>query len=105
MKLEGIQAMEEMFDLNKRTGIDLPHENTSTTPSRELTARLYPKDPEWNDIYTVHASFGQGQDVLTPIALLRAHSAIGMDGKMYVPHLMKEFREVSAVGEPSSPDY
>ena len=106
MKLEGIQAMVDEFDLDKRSGIDLPHEVISTTPSRELKARLYPSDPEWNDIDTVHSSFGQGQDVLTPIALLRAHSAIAMRGKMYVPHLLKEVRAISAVGnDPSRADY
>src|SRR5437762_1631486 len=106
MKLEGIQEMTDEFDLNKRTGIDLPHELISTTPSRELKARLYPKDTEWKDIDTVYSSFGQGEDVLTPLALLRAHSAIGMKGKMYVPHLMKEIRPVDAVGnDPSSPDH
>jgi penicillin-binding protein 2 len=98
MKLEGIQAMVDMFDLDKRTGIDLPHEVISTTPSRELKAKLYPKDPEWKDIDTVYSSFGQGEDVLTPIALLRAHSAIGMKGKMFVPHLLKEVRPIAAVG-------
>src|SRR5437660_8770828 len=34
MKLEGIRAMVDEFDLDKRTGIDLPHESVSTTPSR-----------------------------------------------------------------------
>jgi len=106
MKLEGIQAMVDEFDLDKRTGIDLPHEIISTTPSRELKARLYPTDAEWKDIDTVYSSFGQGEDVLTPIALLRAHSAIGMKGKMYVPHLLKEVHEIGAVGnDPSRPDY
>src|SRR6266852_4546060 len=100
MKLEGIQAMVDEFDLNKRTGVDLPHEVISTTPSRENKARIYPTDPEWKDIDTVYSSFGQGQDVLTPIALLRAHSAIGMKGKMYVPHLLKEVRAIAAVGNP-----
>jgi len=98
MKLEGIQQMVREFELDKRTGIDLPHEIISITPSRELKAKLYPTDPEWKDIDTVHASFGQGQDVLTPIALLRAHAAIGMKGKMYVPHLLKEVRAIGAVG-------
>jgi penicillin-binding protein 2 len=98
MKLEGIQAMVDMFDLDKKTGIDLPHELISTTPSRELKARQYPKDPEWKDIDTVYSSFGQGQDVLTPIALLRAHSAIGMKGHMFVPHLLKEVHAIGAVG-------
>ena len=106
MKLEGIQAMVDEFDLNRRSGIDLPHEVVSITPSRELKARLYPSDPEWKDIDTVNSSFGQGQDVLTPIALLRAHSAIAMRGKMYVPHVFKEARPVSAVGnDSSSEDY
>jgi len=36
MKLEGIQAMVDEFDLNKRTGIDLPHEVISTTPSARV---------------------------------------------------------------------
>src|SRR6266850_5115788 len=101
MKLEGIQAMVDMFDLDKRTGIDLPHEIVSTTPSRELKAKLYPTDPEWKDIDTVYSSFGQGEDVLTPIALLRAHSAIGVRGKMYVPHLLKEVRPIAAIGNDS----
>lgn len=106
MKLEGIQAMVDEFDLDKRTGIDLPHEVISTTPSRENKARIYPSDPEWKDIDTVYSSFGQGEDVLTPMALLRAHSAIGMRGKMYVPHLLKEVHAIAAVGnDPSQPDY
>jgi penicillin-binding protein 2 len=105
MKLEGIQQMVEMFELNKKTGIDLPHEVISTTPSRENKARFIPSDPEWRDIDTVYSSFGQGEDVLTPIALLRAHSAIGMGGKMYVPHLLKELRATEAVGDPGDSDY
>ncbi|MDX6403675.1 MAG: penicillin-binding protein 2 [Blastocatellia bacterium] len=106
MKLEGIQAMADEFDLNKRSGIDLPHEVLSTTPSRENKARIYPADAEWKDIDTVYSSFGQGEDVLTPIVLLRAHAAIGMKGKMYVPHLLKEVRSIAAVGnDPSRPEY
>jgi len=106
MKLEGIQAMVDEFDLNRRSGIDLPHEIVSTTPSREMKAKFYPNDSEWRDIDTVYSSFGQGMDVLTPIALLRAHSAIGMHGQMFVPHLLKEIRAVAAVGaDPSRADY
>ena len=92
MKLEGMQQMVREFELDKRTGIDLPHEIVSITPSRELKAKLHPKTPEWTDIDTIHASFGQGQDVITPIALIRAHASIGMKGKMFVPHLLKEIR-------------
>lgn len=105
MKLEGIQEMVNEFELNKRTGIDLPHELVSLTPSREQKARFYPSDPEWKEIDTVYSSFGQGQDVLTPIALIRAHSAIATHGKLYVPHLMKELRLTKAVGDPNGLEY
>ena len=105
MKLEGIQEMVRMFELDKRTGIDLPHEVISTTPSRELKAKIEPRDPEWKDIDTVYSSFGQGQDVLTPISLLRAHASIGMRGRMVVPHLMKEVRPIAAVGDANNTDY
>jgi len=44
MKLEGIQAMVDMFDLNNAQESILPQEVISTTPSRELKARLYPRE-------------------------------------------------------------
>ncbi|HEV2765973.1 MAG TPA: penicillin-binding transpeptidase domain-containing protein, partial [Pyrinomonadaceae bacterium] len=98
MKLEGIMQMVEDFDLNKRTGVDLPKELVSWTPSREFKKRFNPRDPEWRDIDTVYASFGQVYDFVTPLAMLRSINAIGTGGKMYVPHLLKEARPVSAVG-------
>src|SRR5258705_13359900 len=102
MGLDGIEAMVDEFDLNKRTGIDLPNEVVSWTPSREFKKRWQPRDPEWRDIDTVYASFGQVYDIITPISLLRTISAVGLDGRMYVPHLLKE---VPAVGTAGTPDY
>jgi penicillin-binding protein 2 len=40
MELEGIMQMVDEFDLNKKTGVDLPHELVSWTPSREFKARF-----------------------------------------------------------------
>ena len=102
MKLEGIQAMVDEFDINNRTGIDLPNEVLSLTPSRELKKRIQPESPEWKDIDTVYASFGQVYDVITPIVLLRTVAAVANGGNLYVPHLLKELK---AVGEPGAPDY
>ncbi|HYY59437.1 MAG TPA: penicillin-binding protein 2 [Pyrinomonadaceae bacterium] len=98
MGIRGIMDMVEEFDLNKRTGVDLPHELVSWTPSPEFKARFNPRDPEWKDIDTVYASFGQVYDIVTPIALLRAVAGIGVGGQLYVPHLLKEAREVSEIG-------
>jgi penicillin-binding protein 2 len=94
--------MVDEFDLNKRTGIDLPNEVVSWTPSREFKRRMQPRDPEWRDIDTVYSSFGQVYDIITPISLLRTVAAISQGGRMYIPHLLKEVRPI---GTPNTPDY
>ena len=105
MKLEGIMAMVDEFEMNKRTGVDLPGELVSWTPSREFKARFNPRDPEWRDIDTVYSSFGQVYDFVTPLALLRTIASVSVGGRLFVPHLMKEVLAISAVGEPDKPDY
>ena len=70
MGLAGIMEMVKEFKFNERTGIDLPHELVSWTPSPEFKARFNPSAPEWTDIDTVYASFGQVYDFVTPISLL-----------------------------------
>ena len=90
MGIDGIVSMVDEFDLNKRTGIDLPNEVVSWTPSREFKRRMQPRDPEWRDIDTVYASFGQVYDVITSISLIRAIAAVSQSGRMYIPHLLKE---------------
>ena len=102
MGIDGIVAMVDEFDLNKRTGIDLPNEVVSWTPSKEFKRRMQPRDPEWRDIDTVYSSFGQVYDIITPISLLRTVSAVSMHGKMYIPHLLKEVRPIGTKG---TPDY
>jgi penicillin-binding protein 2 len=102
MGIDGIVAMVDEFDLNKRTGIDLPNEVASWTPSREFKQRMQPRDPDWREIDTVYSSFGQVYDIITPIALLRTVAGVGMGGKLYVPHLVKE---INPVGKPGEPGY
>lgn len=102
MGIDGIVQMVDEFDLNKRTGIDLPNEVISYTPSREFKRRQWPRDPEWRDIDTVYASFGQVYDIITPISLVRSIAAVSESGKMYIPHLLKE---VKPIGTPGSADY
>jgi penicillin-binding protein 2 len=102
MGIDGIVRMVDEFDLNKRTGIDLPNEVVSWTPSREFKRRMQPRDPEWRDIDTVYSSFGQVYDIITPISLLRTIAAISQSGKMYVPHLLKE---VKPIGNEGTPEY
>jgi penicillin-binding protein 2 len=102
MGLTGIMEMVDDFQLNKQTGIDLPHELTNWTPSPEFKARFNPHAPRWTDIDTVYASFGQVYDFVTPISLLRAIAGVAVEGKLYRPHLLKRLQQV---GEPGDDHY
>jgi penicillin-binding protein 2 len=99
MGIKGIMSMVDEFKLNQPTGIDLPHELVSWTPSPEFKARFNPRAPRWTDIDTVYASFGQVYDFVTPISLLRAIASVGVDGRLYTPHLLKKVRSVSQPGD------
>jgi len=102
MTIKGIMDMVEEFDLNKKTGIDLPHETLNLTPSPELKAQINPRDSEWRDIDTVYSSFGQVYDIITPISSLREVAGIAVGGKLYIPHLLKELKPI---GQQGNPDY
>ena len=101
MGLDGIVAMVDEFDLNKRTGVDVPNEVTSRTPA-EFKSILDRRNQEWKDIDTVFASFGQVYEEMTPLNMLRAVAGVGLRGKLYVPHLLKELKPV---GEAGTTDY
>jgi penicillin-binding protein 2 len=105
MGLDGIMSMVDEFDLNKRTGIDLPNEVLDLTPSRELKKRTQPENSEWKDIDTVYASFGQVYDIITPIALIRTIAGVANGGKLYVPHLLKELHPAGVAGTPDYKPY
>jgi penicillin-binding protein 2 len=102
MGLAGIMKMVDEFKLNRRTGIDLPHELNNWTPSPEFKARFNPHAPRWTDIDTVYASFGQVYDFITPISLLRVVAAVAVEGKLYTPHFLQR---VQPVGEPGDDHY
>ena len=98
MKIEGLIEMVEMFDFDKRTGVDLPNEKITQTP-KSWKPIIEKREGKWSDIRTVYASIGQDTVVATPISMLRAVSSIGVKGKMYVPHFLKEFKSIGAIGE------
>jgi penicillin-binding protein 2 len=101
MGLEGMIKMAEEFEYDKPTGVDLPHEKAPRTPKyfRSMVEKKY--GGKWIDIETVFASIGQVTVDVTPISMLRAVSSVGVGGKMFVPHFLKEFKAIGAVGDPN----
>lgn len=98
MKVEGLIEMVEKFEFDKRSGIDLPNEKITQSPKSWMPT-VVKNEGKWSDIRTVYASIGQDTVVATPISMLRAISVVGVQGKMFVPHLLKEFKAIGAVGE------
>ncbi len=105
MKLEGLIQMIENFGYDKRSGIDLPNEKISYTPKYYESYIRKRDGGKWNDIETVFASIGQVTVDVTPISMIRAVSSVGVQGRMYVPHLLKEFKAIGATGEVGDPNY
>jgi len=104
MGVAGLIRMIEDFEYDKRSGIDLPNEKISQTPKSWMPS-VVKNEGKWSDIRTVYASIGQDTVVVTPISMLRAISSISVQGKMFVPHLLKEFKGIGAIGEEGEPNY
>src|SRR5690606_26943984 len=104
MGIEDIIKMVETFDYDKLSGIDLPNEKISQTP-KSWKPIIEKREGEWSDIRTVFSGIGQDTVVVTPISHIRAIAAVGVHGKMYTPHFLKEFRAIGSVGEEGTPGY
>ncbi|HMJ08209.1 MAG TPA: penicillin-binding transpeptidase domain-containing protein, partial [Pyrinomonadaceae bacterium] len=105
MGLEGLKKMVETFQYDQRSGIDLPNEKISQTP-KSFESYVRKRDGgKWNDIETVFAAIGQVTVNVTPISMIRAVSSVGVQGKMFVPHLLREFKPVNAVGDEGDKSY
>jgi cell division protein FtsI (penicillin-binding protein 3) len=81
----------DLFGFGQPTGVGLPGEAEGSYRT--------PEDPTWKPIDLATNSFGQGVAV-TPLQMLAAVSALGNDGVLMRPMLVKELRrgdEVTAV--------
>ncbi len=104
MGIDGVIKMIEDFGFDKRSGIDIPNEKVPQTP-KSWMPYVIKNEGKWSDIRTVYSGIGQDTVVVTPISMLRAVSAIGMRGKMYEPHFLKEFRPIAAIGQEGENNY
>jgi len=74
------------FGLGQKTGIDLPNEVSGVMPSEEWKIKNFHQ--KWFAGETISVGIGQGAVATTPVQLMRAISAISMDGRMVVPHVI-----------------
>ncbi len=74
--------------LGEKTGIDLPDENPGFIPTKQLVYDRYHR--RWYKGSTLSAIIGQSYDLVSPIQLVMAYSAIANGGKLYRPYLLEK---------------
>jgi len=89
MGIERIHEYATGLGLGRRTGIDLPSEETGLIPSEEWVQRVY--HHKWYAGETISVAIGQGAVTVTPIQLVRMIAAVATGGELLQPHLLKNF--------------
>ena len=87
----GITKMYKYFSLfgfGKTTDINLANEQPGTVPNPEWKQELF--DDDWRLGDTYFTAIGQYGWQVTPLQMLVAYGAIANDGKLFVPHLVKD---------------
>ena len=78
----------KQYGFGAPTGIDLPGEVSGIVPTNQwkqdvLGAQIFPGE-------TYQAGIGQGYDVVTPIQLINAYSALANGGTVYQPQIVRD---------------
>lgn len=98
-KLIGVDRLAEyarQFGLGAPTGIPLPGEKQGLIPTQEWKQRRF-KEP-WRIGETISVSIGQGYNLVTPLQLVAAYSALANDGIVWRPRLIERIEDVE--GQP-----
>lgn len=92
-KLEKFLSYISEFGIGKKTGIDLPGENSGILPSPEWKKKNY--DEDWYPGDTVNLSIGQGFIEVTPLQVARFTMAVANGGKLYKPYVVRQINSFS----------
>jgi penicillin-binding protein 2 len=84
--IDRIAKFATALGIGQKTGIDLPDEVSGVMPSEQWKLRNFRQ--KWFAGETISVGIGQGAVTVTPVQLMRAISAISMDGRMVVPHVV-----------------
>jgi len=79
------------FGLGQKTGIELPREVSGLMPSAEWKKRQIGE--EWQPGENLSVAIGQGFVQASPIQLAVAYNAIGLEGKVFKPFVIKRIED------------
>ncbi len=84
--IDRISFYAAQLGLGRRTGIDLPAEESGLMPSEEWKQRVFHQ--KWYPGETISVAIGQGAVVTTPLQLARTIGGIALGGDFKQPHLL-----------------
>ena len=96
--IERISAFAKQMGLGRKTGIDLPAEESGLVPSEEWKMRA--RKEKWYAGETISVAIGQGALTTTPLQLARTIGGIATGGRFFQPHLLKDMKDVAQVHIP-----
>ena len=86
--VDRIAQYAKRFGFGSPTGIDLPREKPGLVPTKEW--KLQRKKEPWQLGETIPVSIGQGFNLVTPLQLVTAYSALANGGTVYRPRIIKQ---------------
>ena len=84
--IDRISQYATMMGLGRKTGIDLPNEDTGLIPSREWKQRVF--KTKWYEGETISVAIGQGQVGITPVQAAWAMGGLTTGGRLKQPHFV-----------------
>jgi penicillin-binding protein 2 len=90
-----ISQYAQMMGLGRRTGVDLPNEDSGLIPSEAWKQRVY--KAKWYAGETISVAIGQGYVSITPIQAAWAMGGLTTGGRLKQPHLVnpEELKKLS----------
>jgi penicillin-binding protein 2 len=82
------------FSYGRKTGIDLPVENTGNIPNSKYFDKVYKNN--WNTCQNCMIGMGQGEVLVTPLQMANSMAIIANKGYYYEPHFVKSIGKDTA---------
>jgi penicillin-binding protein 2 len=95
--IDKISTYSKMMGLGRKTGIDLPNEDSGLVPSREWKLRV--QKAKWYEGETISVAIGQGALGLTPLQAAWAMGGLTTGGRLKQPHFVNPM-ELKKLGFP-----
>ncbi len=85
--VDKIARYARQFGFGNLTGVDLPREKKGLIPTKEWKMARFGEP--WQAGESISIAIGQGFDLVTPLQLVSAYSALANGGTLFRPHIIK----------------